>query len=264
MVWTAARVAEWERTGIRPPVAVWTAAQTAGFLNAIRGDRLYAAYHLIALRGLRRGEAAVLRWRDIDLDGATAIITCQLQQYDGRLVLCPPKTARSERAVALDRTTVAVLRAHEAAQEAERATLGKNYHDSGYVFTCLNGDPMAPDRLSRTSQPTPARRCSPRSHKVAEDVATLIIQSSRPGALCPAPPGRASPSRPATVAEARDLAAAPTRDARSAARHARTWTSTGTGSAGTFRRSGATRTCCCRWEAGIRPYHGQPLPIPTL
>jgi integrase len=134
VVWTAARVAEWERTRIRPPVAVWTAAQTAGFLNAIRGHRLYAAYHLIALRGLRRGEAAGLRWRDIDLDGATAIITCQLQQYDGRLVPCPPKTARSERAVALDRTTVAVLRAHKAAQEAERATFGKNYHDSGYVY----------------------------------------------------------------------------------------------------------------------------------
>ena len=191
MVWTAARVAEWERTGIRPPVAVWTAAQTAGFLNAIRGHRLYAAYHLIALRGLRRGEAAVLRWRDIDLDGATAIITCQLQQYEGRLVLCPPKTARSERAVALDRTTVAVLRAHEAAQEAERATLGKNYHDSGYVFTCLNGDPMAPDRLSRTSQPTPTRRCSPEvAHKAAEDVATLIIQA---GCLVP---GTTRPRQP--------------------------------------------------------------------
>jgi hypothetical protein len=178
--------------------------------------RLYAAYHLIALRGLRRGEAAGLRWRDIDLDGATAIITCQLQQYDGRLVLRPPKTARSERAVALDRTTVAVLRAHEAAQEAERATLGKNYHDSGYVFTCLNGDPMAPDRLSRTSQPTPTRRCSPRSH--TRPPRTSPRSSSKPGALCPAPPCRASPSRPATVAEARDLAAAPTRDARSAAR----------------------------------------------
>jgi integrase len=110
-----ARVAEWARTGIRPPVAVWTPAQTARFLNAVRGHRLYAAYHLIALRGPRRGEAAGLRWSDVDLDGATAIISCQLQQYDGRLVLCPPKTARSERAIALDRATVAVLRAHKAA-----------------------------------------------------------------------------------------------------------------------------------------------------
>jgi integrase len=91
VIWTAARIAEWQRTGIRPPVAVWTPAQTAQFLNTIRRHRLYAAYHLIALRGLRRGEAAGLRWSDVDLDGATVIITCQLQQYDGRLVLCPPK-----------------------------------------------------------------------------------------------------------------------------------------------------------------------------
>ena len=62
---------------------MWTPAQTAQFLNAIRGYRLYAAYHLIALRGLRRGEAAGLRWCYLDLDAATAIISCQLQQYDG-------------------------------------------------------------------------------------------------------------------------------------------------------------------------------------
>ena len=77
------------------------------------------------------GEAAGLRWRDIDLDSATAIITCQLQQYDGRLMLCPPKSAPSERAVAPDRTTVAVLRAHRASQEAERAAAGKDYQTAG-------------------------------------------------------------------------------------------------------------------------------------
>ena len=58
---------------------MWTPAQTAQFLNAIRGHRLYAAYHLIALRGLRLGEAAGLRWCDLYLDAATAIISCQLQ-----------------------------------------------------------------------------------------------------------------------------------------------------------------------------------------
>ncbi len=177
VVWTAARVAEWQRTGIRPPVAVWTPAQTARFLNAIRGHRLYAAYHLIALRGLRRGEAAGLRWCDIDLDGGTAIITCQLQQYDGHLTPCPLKTAGSERAVALDRTTVAVLRAHKAAQDAERAALGKNYHDSGYVFTCLNGDPMAPDRLSRTFRRLSDEAGLPpvRLHDLRHGAATLAL-----------------------------------------------------------------------------------------
>ena len=177
VVWTAARVTEWQRTGIRPPVAVWTPAQTAQFLNAIRRHRLYAAYHLIALRGLRRGEAAGLRWSDVDLDGATVIITCQLQQYDGRRVLCPPKTARSERAIALDRTTVAALRAHKAAQQAERAALGDGYHESGYVFTCLNGDPMAPDRLSRTFRRLSDEAGLPpvRLHDLRHGAATLAL-----------------------------------------------------------------------------------------
>jgi integrase len=88
---------------------VWTAQQTAQFLASIEGHRLYAAYHLIALRGLRRGEAAGLRWCDIDLDGKTAVICQQLQQYDGRLAICPPKTSHSTRVIALDHTTVAAL-----------------------------------------------------------------------------------------------------------------------------------------------------------
>jgi integrase len=134
-VWTSERVTEWQRTGIRPPVAVWTPAQTATFLNAIRGHRLYAAYHLIALRGLRRGEACGLRWCDVDLDAATAVISWQLQQNDGHVALCPPKTPHSERTIALDRTTVAALRAHRAGQLAERAAAGSRYRDSGYIFT---------------------------------------------------------------------------------------------------------------------------------
>ena len=149
IVWTTERGQRWQRTGVRPPVAVWTPAQTAGFLNRIRRHRLYAAYHLIALRGLRRGEACGLRWCDIDLDSGTAFISWQLQQYDGHIVLCPPKTARSERVIAVDRTTVAALHDHRSRQLAERAASGKDYLDSGYVFARPNGDPMAPDWLSR-------------------------------------------------------------------------------------------------------------------
>jgi integrase len=155
VVRTAARIEEWQRSGIRPPVAVWTPAQTAAFLNSIRDHRLYAGYHLIALRGLRRGEACGLPWCDIDLDAATAVISWQLQQYDGHVTLCPPKTAHSERIIALDRTTVAVLRAHVVGQRSERAEAGDRYHDSGYVLTGLCGDPLAPDRLSRYFQCPP-------------------------------------------------------------------------------------------------------------
>jgi integrase len=177
VVWTAARVREWERTGVRPTVAVWLPAQTAWFLNSIQGDRLYAAYHLIALRGLRRGEAAGLRWCDVDLDDGTAMICQQLQQYSGHLSICPPKTAGSERAVALDRTTVAVLRRHRAAQESERSALGDGYHHSGYVFTGINGDPMAPDRLSRHFRQLSAEAGLPpvRLHDLRHCAASLAL-----------------------------------------------------------------------------------------
>jgi hypothetical protein len=92
--------------------------------------RLYAAYHLIALRGLRRGEACGLRWWDLDLDGGVATINQQLQQYDGHIVVGPPKTARSVRTIALDRTTIAALRRHRQRQERERAEMGESYQDS--------------------------------------------------------------------------------------------------------------------------------------
>src|SRR5690606_6687835 len=87
----------------RPRAVVWTAAQAAQFRDASAAHRLYAAYHLIALRGLRRGEAAGLRWCDVDLDEGTAVICRQLQRRDGRLMVCPPKTAHSTRVIALDR-----------------------------------------------------------------------------------------------------------------------------------------------------------------
>ena len=175
VVWTQERLGHWQRTGEHPAVAVWTAAQTAQFLNAVAAHRLYAAYHLIALRGLRRGEAAGLRWCDVDLDGGTAVISQQLQQYDGHLAVCPPKTPHSVRVIALDSTTVAALRAHRDRQRAEAAAFGPGYQASGYVFSNLNGDPMAPDRLSRTFKKLAAEAGLPpiRLHDLRHGAATL-------------------------------------------------------------------------------------------
>ena len=176
VVWSEHRVEQWRRTGERPAVAVWTAAQTAQFLASIESHHLYAAFHLIALRGLRRGEAAGLRWCDIDLDAKTAVITQQLQQHDGRLVICPPKTAHSARVIALDRTTVAALAAHRDRQRAEAAG-GPGSRVSGFVFTNLNGDPMAPDRLTRTFRKLVAEAGLPpvRLHDLRHGAATLAL-----------------------------------------------------------------------------------------
>jgi integrase len=99
---------------------------------------------------LDTGPAAGLRWCDVDLDEGVAVISQQLQQYDGHIVASSPKTRHSSRVIALDRTTITALRQHRARQIAEHKIVGKSYRDSGYVFTSLVGDPIAPDRLTRT------------------------------------------------------------------------------------------------------------------
>ena len=148
VVWTRRRVQQWQRSGIRPVVAVWTPAQTAAFLSVITGHRLHAAYHLIALRGLRRGEAAGLRWCDVDLEHKVAYISWQLQYIAGELVLCPLKTEASRRVLALDTTTAQILRLHRRAQEDYCRASG--LIPSGYVFTGADGGPLSPEYLTRT------------------------------------------------------------------------------------------------------------------
>lgn len=129
----------------RPRTAVWTATQTAQFLHQTAEDRLYAVFHLIALCGLRRGEAAALRWCDADLDGGTIYIDRQLQQRDGQLVQGPPKTSSSRRVVELDTTTASTPRKHRALQRTLTRTCRRSV-----CVTCATSRPASPSRPART------------------------------------------------------------------------------------------------------------------
>ncbi|WP_191254963.1 site-specific integrase [Amycolatopsis oliviviridis] len=134
VVWTDARVAVWRATGERPPLAVWTAEQTAAFLQFTGQHPLHPLFHVAALTGLRRGEALGLRWCDLDLDEATLTVTHQIQERDGQAVVCLPKTAASGRTVSLDRSTVALLTRLRASQ----LQAGGGAPD-GWVFAHENG-----------------------------------------------------------------------------------------------------------------------------
>lgn len=174
-VWTGARVAAWRATGQRPAVAVWTAAQTAQFLRGIYSDPLYACYHLIALRGLRRGEAAGLAWPQVDLDSGEATISQQLQEHSGQPVLLPPKSVASLRTIALDWSTVAALRAH---REQQRSELGVD-RPTGFVFARADGRPHSPGYLTHRFNRMVAELDLPpiRLHDLRHGAATLALAS---------------------------------------------------------------------------------------
>jgi site-specific recombinase XerD len=148
VVWTRTRVMEWMRTGKRPKVAVWTPTQTGAFLDFAANDRLYAYYHLLVFRGPRRGEGIGLKWPDLDLDSGVMDVAEQIIQIGRKTELTTPKSD-SEGGVALDLTTVSVLRAHEEHQAEERRQWGRAWIDSGYVFTTEQGEPLHPDYVSR-------------------------------------------------------------------------------------------------------------------
>jgi integrase len=114
VVWTDEKVAAWRAGAPRPAVAVWTPEQTGRFLDTASDDRLYALYHLIVFRGLRRGEAVGLPWYDVDLERLRLIVSQQIVQVGWATAKGAPKTDSGARIVALDTATVAVLRAHRA------------------------------------------------------------------------------------------------------------------------------------------------------
>ncbi len=108
----------------RKAAAVWTPAQLSKFLTAIRTDRLYALYHLVALTGLRRGEVLGLRWSDADLERQLLFINQQVVQVGRTTHIGPPKTSKGRRVVPLDAGTAALLELHRRDQQRERQDWG--------------------------------------------------------------------------------------------------------------------------------------------
>lgn len=145
LVWTDERVAYWRRTGKVPGrVMVWTPAQTGAFLDHAIHDRLYPLFHLVAHRGLRRGEACGQRWIDTHLDAGAMDVFNQLVQYGWETGQDTPKTDDSAAAVALDADTVLILRAHRKRQDDEREAAGIKWVETGLVFTEEDGTALHP------------------------------------------------------------------------------------------------------------------------
>ncbi len=70
---------------------------------------LLAAFYLELTTGLRRGELLALLWTDLDAEAKTISITKQVNRIKGELIVCPPKTQNSIRALAIPQQAVDLL-----------------------------------------------------------------------------------------------------------------------------------------------------------
>ncbi|GAA3346621.1 tyrosine-type recombinase/integrase [Amorphoplanes nipponensis] len=152
LVWTAERVAEWRLTGKVPEdaIMVWTPEQTGVFLDHLIAcnDPLYALYHIVAYRGLRRGEACGLHRVDYDRTRKKITIAWQVVQHGWEARLERPKTDDSYDDVPLDDGSVIALDNHLVQQRRQRLAAGAKWVETGLCFTTDTGAMLHPAAIT--------------------------------------------------------------------------------------------------------------------
>ena len=133
--------------GSRRGPRYWKPEEAARFLEAIKGNRLFALFHLALGTGLRRGELLGLRWADVDLQRGYLTVNQVRVRAGAKTVSKEPKTSGSRRTIALSKQVCETLKRHAAAQQEEKRVMGEAYTDNGLVFAGIDGSPLNPDYI---------------------------------------------------------------------------------------------------------------------
>jgi integrase len=130
----------------------WSVDDARWFLESTwhAGEALYAAFVLVLVLGLRRGEVLGLAGDQIDLDGGELYVGEQLQRVRHQLVLREVKTETSEAPLPLPELCITALRIRRRHQDDARKQAGDGWIDNGLVFTTRYGTPIEPRNFNRS------------------------------------------------------------------------------------------------------------------
>jgi integrase len=177
-----------------PEMHPWNAGQLAAFLAwSVKHSHSHAAWHMLAMTGMRRGELLALRWRDIDLDAGTVSIrrSAGIVRVKGQPAVItegPTKTGKP-RVIDLDPVTVLLLRA----LRRDRGSMVLAYaRDTALAFGDHEGRHRHPERfsclfaetLARCARDQEAAGAAPvpaiRLHDLRHTHATLMLGKGEP------------------------------------------------------------------------------------
>ena len=110
---------------------------------------LAALIYVAATTGCRRGELCGLRWSDVDFESETLVVRRSISDADGNVMVKGTKTFRPRR-LALDPSTVAVLRRHQNNAEDRARASSVVLSDDAYIWS-QHLDASVPYRPNRVT-----------------------------------------------------------------------------------------------------------------
>ena len=192
-----------------PAMHPWTAGQLAAFLGwAEANSQSYALWHLLAMTGMRRGEALALRWRDVDLDAGTVSVRRSAGMVrnagEGAEVHEGDTKSGKPRVVDLEDDAAGVLRAHRKLRGSMALQL---ITPGSLVFGDIEGGHRNPEHVSRQFV-RDVERCRQalgydvpliRLHDLRHTHATLLLLAREPVHVVSQRLGHASPMVTLTI-----------------------------------------------------------------
>jgi integrase len=131
----------------RKQMTVLNTDNAVALIEAARGTALFVPI-LLGLRcGLRRGEVAALRWRNVDLERGQISVVASTEQTDRGVREKEPKNGKG-RTVVLSATEIEELRSHRLRQAEGLLALGVRLIDDHHVVARADGQPLQPRSLT--------------------------------------------------------------------------------------------------------------------
>ncbi|HVB41187.1 MAG TPA: site-specific integrase [Streptosporangiaceae bacterium] len=145
--------------------STWSMDEASRFLTSAQDDEdpLYAAYVLVLVNALHKGEVLGLTWPSIDLDRAEFNASWQLQRVGAALIHKErAKTNDAHGTLPLPDISVTALKLRRAGQDAARELAADHWQASDLVFTTRWGTPVEPRNFNRSFDTRCAKAGVPR------------------------------------------------------------------------------------------------------